>query len=239
MRGIFITGTDTDIGKTLVTCAIAAALSERDLRVGVAKPIETGAKPTAQGHLQGHDCGRLAASAGNRQLPAELASYLFREPAAPLIAAAAENAHIETDRLSSDVRKSALTSDFTLVEGAGGIMVPIAADYTYLELARDLGLPVLVVVGCRLGCVNHALMTLELLQQRGLRTVGWVMNNYQPTDSFELAGRTNHELISAFTSVSALGTFDYVEEEDRDDWPKLAAMAEKSLDIDALLSATE
>lgn len=235
MPGIFITGTDTDVGKTMVSCAIAAALSKRGLRVGVAKPIETGAVANEQGHLVGHDCAKLAAAAGSLQLPEELASYLFREPAAPLVAAAAEHAHVDPTRLAADVRATAATSEFMLVEGAGGIMVPIAPDFTYLELAHELALPIVVVVGSRLGCVNHALMTLELLERRGLTTAGWILNNYNPADPFELAARTNRELIASFTAAPNLGTFHFVEESSRGDWAKLGTMAEQALDLDALL----
>lgn len=235
MRGIFITGTDTGIGKTLVGTAIAAALSKRGMRVGVSKPVETGAQESETGHLVAEDCVRLAESAGGRQLPEEVASYVLRTPAAPLIAAREEHAHIDTDRLAKDVRRIGRLNEFTIVEGAGGLMVPITDDYTYTELALELGLPVLVVVGSRLGCVNHALLTLDALSRHGIPATGWILKEIAESDPNQVAGRTNEELIAAFTPVRHLGTMRWIEEGKHADLDTLAAHAEESIDIDSLL----
>jgi dethiobiotin synthetase len=235
MRGIFITGTDTGIGKTLVGTAIAAALVRRGLRVGVSKPVESGAHENEAGHLIGEDCQRLAAAAGNRQLPEEVASYVLRAPAAPVVAAREEHAHIDTDRLAADVRHIASLNEFTIVEGAGGLMVPLTDDYTYLELALELGLPVLVVVGSRLGCVNHALLTMEAMKTHGVRGIGWVLKEIAANDPHLVAARTNRELIASFTPLPYLGTLPWIEDEKSADFDTLAAHAEDAIDLDSML----
>ncbi|MFT4571244.1 MAG: dethiobiotin synthetase [Hyphomicrobiaceae bacterium] len=235
MRGIFITGTDTGVGKTMVGAAIAAAATKRGMRVGVSKPIETGARENKSGHLVGEDCARLAAAAGNRQLPEEVASYLLRAPAAPVVAAREEHAHVDTNRLAADVRHIAALNEFTIVEGAGGLMVPITDDYTYTELAIELGFPVLVVVGSRLGCVNHALLTLDALQRHGLRIAGWILKELAASDPNPVAARTNRELIASFTPAKYLGTMRWIGDGKHADFDTLAQHAEESLELRAFL----
>ena len=206
MRALFVTGTDTGAGKTFVTAALAAALTEQGLSVGVFKPIETGCE-LREGRRVGADCEKLLAAAGGRQDPSTVASYLFALPAAPLVAAAAERVSIDIERVARDFVAVASTHDFTLVEGAGGIMVPICESFTYLDLVRRLALPVLVVVGSRLGCINHALLTLSVLDTAGATTAGFVVNCLDAETEGPASPSRNHDAIAAFTDARDLGLF--------------------------------
>ena len=232
-RGIFVTGTDTGAGKTLVSCAILRALWRRGLRVAAYKPVETGCLGDADLRV-GEDCERLAAATG-RQATADVAAYLFAEPAAPLVAAEAENAVIDRDLLLGRFAQIARGTDFVLVESAGGVMVPIAHDYTTRDLARDLGLPVVVVVASRLGCINHALLSVETLLASNIAVAGFVMNDLRSDTGHALAMSTNRSVIGRFAGVPDLGAMPFVEAGERDDADCLAALAWRHIDIDALI----
>ncbi len=208
MRALFVTGTDTGAGKTFVTTALAAALTEQGRSVGVFKPIETGCE-LRDGRRAGTDCEKLLAAAGGWQDESTVASYLLALPAAPIIAAAAEGVAIDTERIAWDFAAVASAHDFTLVEGAGGLMVPIRERFTYLDLALRLDLPVLVVVGSRLGCINHALLTLRALETAGAVCAGYVVNALDPATDGPASPSRNHDAIASFTNARDLGLFPY------------------------------
>ncbi|HYB99013.1 MAG TPA: dethiobiotin synthase [Candidatus Limnocylindrales bacterium] len=231
MRGLFITGTDTGVGKTVVTCAIAAALRERGMRVAVYKPVETGCS-VRDGRRIGEDCQKLASAAGGGQSAEDVVSYLLLEPAAPLVAAQAENVTIDPARLTQDFARMASSADFTLVESAGGLLVPITARYSYRDLARELGLPLLCVVGSRLGCINHALLTLEAAQAAGIAVAGYVMNELPGITDDSLAARTNGDVLRAVSRARPLGAFPAV----ADAAPaELARLAREHLDLETIV----
>lgn len=231
MRGLFVTGTDTGAGKTLVSCAILAALGRRGLRVAAYKPVETGCRSEG-GRLVGEDCERLAAVTG--QDAVDVAACLFAEPAAPLVAARAEGRSIARNVLLERFHAISRDADFVLVESAGGLMVPVADDYTTRDLARELGLPVLVVVASRLGCINHALLTIEVLRSSSIPVAGFVMNDVGIADGYVLARRTNHDVLRRFAGVPDLGAMPTVEPGSRSDAAHLASTAEESLALDRL-----
>jgi dethiobiotin synthetase len=171
-----VTGTDTGVGKTLVACALLGALAARGLRVVGMKPVAAGAEPAAQG-LRNDDVEQLVA-AGNVSAPYELVNpYCFRPPIAPHIAAARAGVAIELDRIEASFRMLAGLADAVIVEGAGGFRVPLGAAADTAQLAARLALPVVLVVGMRLGCLNHALLTAEAIAARGLALAGWVANH--------------------------------------------------------------
>ena len=234
-RGIFLTGTDTGAGKTLVSCAILDALRRRGLRVAAYKPVETGCRIVA-GVRVGEDCERLARAAGSGQASADIAAYLFAEPAAPLVAAEAEGRTIDRKVLVERFAEIAHGVDFVLVESAGGLMVPVADGYTTRDLAFDLGLPTVCVVASRLGCINHALLTVQVLRSSDIPIAGFVMNEVNRDRDHELAMRTNRDVIGRFAAVADLGAMPFVETVRRDDVEHLAALAERHLDLEALIA---
>ena len=232
MSAVFITGTDTGIGKTMVTCAIAAALVRRGVSVGVYKPVETGCE-RENGKLFGADARRLAAAAGGHQPESSITGYLFETPAAPLAAARKVGATIDPARLNDDIRTIDREHEVTLVEGAGGLMVPIAHGFTYLDLVRHLALPAIVVVGSKLGCVNHALLTLNALASAGARTLGYVLNRVTADTDDAPSAESNRDMIAAFSSAPCLGLFPNVPRACRDRYDELARLAESSLELRA------
>ncbi|HXQ22511.1 MAG TPA: dethiobiotin synthase [Candidatus Acidoferrales bacterium] len=173
---IFVTGTDTGVGKTTVACGLAAALRSRGLAVGVFKPAETGCPSKADGSLEPEDARRLQFFAGSRLDVPGICPYALPEPLAPSVAAQRAGVRIDLQVLEQAYRAIAAEHDITLIEGAGGLLVPITASATYADLAARLDVPVLVVVGSRLGAINHALLTLRHAQAIGLRTLGYVIN---------------------------------------------------------------
>lgn len=230
---VLVTGTDTGVGKTLVSTAIVASLTERGFSVGVYKPVETGCE-VRRGQRIGRDCERLRAAAGGRQDPASVASYLLELPAAPLVAARAESVTIDIDRLARDYAAVASSHDVTVVEGAGGLLVPITDAFTTLDLARRLALPVLVVVGSRLGCINHALLTLSVLEARDVGCAGFIVNCVAPDAGGAASPSRNRETIAAFTSAPDLGLFPHVAPERRDDYRHLARLATEKIGSDPI-----
>jgi len=235
-RGIFVTGTDTGAGKTLVSCAILRALSRRGLRVAAFKPVETGCRDDG-GELVGEDCERLAVAAQSGQNARDVAAYLLREPAAPLVAAEAEGVTIDRAVLLRRFEAIAGAADFVLVESAGGLIVPIARGYTTRDLARELGLAAVCVVASRLGCISHALLTLEVLASSGIPVAGYVMNEIGGDAAHTLALRTNRETIRRFAAAADLGAMPPIPVAARDDFENLALLAESHLQLDALLQA--
>ncbi len=182
----FVTGTDTGVGKTLITAALLHALAKTGLRVTGMKPIAAGAE-LIDGELWNEDVAMLAA-ASNTNLPRELTTpYLLREPAAPHIAAQLEHASLDMQHLLDCYQQIAQQSDCVIVEGVGGFCVPINDDVDTADLAVQPGLDVVMVVGLRLGCINHALLTAEAIKVRGLNLVGWVANQIDVNMSHQQA----------------------------------------------------
>jgi dethiobiotin synthetase len=178
-RGLFVTGTDTGVGKTLVACALLRAFAARGLRALGMKPVASGARPAPQG-LVNEDVEQLAAAGNVHAAPSEINPYCFEPPIAPHIAAQRAGVTIELARIESAFRALAARADVVVVEGVGGFLVPLAPHRDTAQLAQRLALPVVLVVGMRLGCLNHALLTLEAIAARGLALAGWVANHVDP-----------------------------------------------------------
>jgi len=177
-KSVLVTGTDTGVGKTLVSAGIAAALHRRGLRIGVYKPAETGCVPGGS-HRTPADADRLQFFSGCGERLDTICPYALRDPLAPLLAAEREGVCIEPERLVAIYETIARTHDITLIEGAGGLLVPLTASLTFADLAQRLDVPVLVVVGSRLGAINHALLTIRYAERIGLRVLGYVVNFFQ------------------------------------------------------------
>lgn len=174
---LFITGTDTGCGKTVATAALARALVHRGLRVACFKPIASGCRSTPDG-LRNDDAEQLCA-AMNVDLPYDRVNPVALEPPiAPHIAAERASICIDHDAIAGDILRT--NADVRLVEGVGGWQVPLSADADLAALPRALGAGVILVVGLRLGCLNHALLTARAIRADGLDLVGWIANHVDP-----------------------------------------------------------
>lgn len=179
MSGVFVTGTDTGVGKTLVSCALLHAWAALGRRCVGMKPVAAGAD-LVDGAWVNEDVAQLKA-AGNVAAPEQwLNPYLLREAIAPHIAAEHKGVNIELPRIRAAYEGLAGLADVVVVEGVGGFRVPLSPSKDSADLARMLGLPVILVVGMRLGCLNHALLSAEAIAARGLRLAGWVANAIVP-----------------------------------------------------------
>ena len=175
-RGFFITGTDTGVGKTLIACALLHAYAARGMRVVGMKPIAAGALRINHAFIN-EDVERLLA-ASNVAAPRELVNpYCFELPIAPHIAARLEEKLIKIKHLCECQQRLSALADVVIVEGAGGFCVPLNDRKSAADLARALSLPVVLVVGMRLGCLSHALLSAEAIRARGLPLAGWVANH--------------------------------------------------------------
>lgn len=179
MNGFFITGTDTEIGKTFTAAALTHAFSERGRRVTPIKALAAG-QELVDGRWVNEDVATLHAMQRLGLTETQVGPLQFREPCAPHIAARLEGRRIEREPLLAAVRATAALGDLALVEGAGGFRIPLADGWDSADFAVDLGLPVLLVVGLRLGCINHALLTAEAIRARGLTLAAWVANTVDP-----------------------------------------------------------
>lgn len=178
-RGFFIAGTDTGVGKTLFSAALLHALGDLGLRTVGMKPVAAGAELRG-GKWVNEDVALLAA-ASSLEAPSELVNpYLFREPIAPHIAAEHKGVVIEIPRIAAALDALVGMAEVVVVEGVGGFRVPLGAGRDSADLAVRLDLPVILVVGMRLGCLNHALLSAEAIGARGLRLAGWVANRIDP-----------------------------------------------------------
>ncbi len=178
-RALFITGTDTGVGKTRVACALLTALAARGQRVIGMKPVASGAQAGARG-LRHADAEALLAASNVAADYADVNPYVFASAIAPHLAAQAAGVAIELAAIRSAYARLAAAADWVVVEGAGGWRVPLGAETSMADIARGLSLPVVLVVGLRLGCLNHALLTVEAVARDGLTLAGWVANPIDP-----------------------------------------------------------
>ena len=205
--GCFVTGTDTGIGKTLISCALLHALSQAGVNATGMKPVAAGAEwvDPPDGSMGGwhNEDVDLLTDHSRLKLPVELVSpYLFRTAAAPHIAAMHERKTIELAPILNAYESLRKQSHAVVVEGVGGFRVPFSDTCDSADLAQQLALPVVLVVGVRLGCLNHALLTAEAIAARGLHFAGWVANI---VDENMLYPDDNITALSARLSAPLLG----------------------------------
>jgi dethiobiotin synthetase len=181
-RGWFITGTDTGVGKTLVAVALTRAFVARGLRTAVMKPVAAGWIETPDGH-RNDDALELSGASNVEAAYEDVNPWLLAIPASPHLAARADGVTIGHARILESQRKLAASSDVLIVEGAGGWLAPISATETMADVARRMNegmeLPVILVVGLRLGCLNHALLTRDAIRYAGLPFGGWIANGLE------------------------------------------------------------
>ncbi len=202
----FVTGTDTGVGKSLISSALLHGLSQAGLQTVGMKPLAAGAE-IRDGVLYNEDVAQLEA-ASSLSVPRELVvPYLLREPAAPHIAAALEKIITEPQRLLTAYAHIAAQAEAVVVEGVGGFRVPLTDDFDTADLAEKLQLDIILVVGLRLGCLNHALLTAEAIAARGLRLAGWVANQIDPAMPHQ---QDNIDALRARLSAPLLGVVPYM-----------------------------
>jgi dethiobiotin synthase len=177
--GLFVTGTDTGVGKTLVACALIRALADRGERVVGMKPVAAGAE-YRHGSLRNDDVDALAAASSVRVPGDALNPYCLRIPVAPHISAHEQGITIDLAVIQRAYAELRSVADRVVVEGVGGFRVPLGSAFDTADLAQALELPLVLVVGLRLGCINHALLTADAIAARGLRLAGWVGNRIDP-----------------------------------------------------------
>jgi len=215
VRGWFITGTDTDCGKTLVAAALVHKLRAAGEDVAVMKPVASGCEMTADG-LRNADALALIAASGRAWPYTRVNPYAFAPAIAPHIAAAQVGVAIEAQPILDAAVALAAGQDALVVEGAGGWRVPLGDELDMAALAVALRLPVILVVGMRLGCLNHALLTAEAIARDGCRLAGWVANTIDPGQAeFE----ANLQTLSARIGAPCLGVIPSLSDPD----PRFAA----------------
>lgn len=196
---LLITGTDTGVGKTVLTCVLTQALRQSGVKVKVLKPIETGCEVNPEGELVGADTTALFEANHGEQPLEEICPYRLREPLAPSVAARREKVEISIPHLVKHASGLAAETDLLLIEGAGGLLVPLCDGYRFADFAEELSAAVLLVVRNRLGCVNHALLSIEVLKRRALPLVGYVLNEGSGLEGTEhdehLARETNRQTL--------------------------------------------
>jgi dethiobiotin synthetase len=198
VTGLFVTGTDTNVGKTVVACALARGWRARGRRVAVMKPVETGVAGEPE------DAMRLRAAAADPAPLDAVCPWRFAAPLAPAWAARAAGAPpIDLDALVAHASRRAAEADVLLVEGAGGLLVPVSGRATWVDVAARLALPVLVVAANRLGTINHAALTARVAAEAGLVVRGFVLSH--PTAEHDPSADTNAAAIAELTGLRCLG----------------------------------
>lgn len=231
MKGLFITGTDTGVGKTRVAVGLTLAWRRRGRQVAAMKPVETGC--TAIHDLDG-DAALLAAASASPHPPRLLSPYRFRTPASPLHAAEIE--HQPFPDLTAIVAAAGAighNADALLVEGAGGLLVPLAPGFFIADLAAALELPLLIVAPTRLGTINHTLLTIEAIRRRDLPLLGIVFNHLTANQGIEESRVP--DMIARLTNVRYFGTLAY--SSGACSIPPLPQNAQETLDPEAIWEA--
>jgi len=209
VRGIFVTGTDTGVGKTVVTAALAVALRRRGLDVGVVKPAQSGARAEDPAG----DAMLLKRVLDLAEEPTEIAPFSFLAPLAPLVAARLEGRALDLGEVADATRRLASGHAYCLVEGAGGLLAPMGPGWTVADLALALDLALLVVARPGLGTVNHTLLTVREARRYGLSVLGVVINESAPVSrADDPSVATNAELIEAFGQVPVLARIPWLGE---------------------------
>jgi len=204
MNGYFITGTDTDVGKTVVTACLAILFKSHGVDVGVMKPIETGVDPEC-GSAANSDAKFLMEITGNTDLEEEVCPCRLKIPASPYQAAQMAGIKIQTSTLLEKFKVLQSRHDMMLVEGVGGLLVPITPGYDVSDLALETKLPLIIVSRLRIGTLNHTLLTINAAKQKGLKIKGFILNQ-QESGELNNVEKQQGKLIEEFSGIPMLGT---------------------------------
>ncbi len=209
MKAIFITGTDTGVGKTTVAACLCAFLSQRrGLDVGVMKPFESGLSKRDKDQLP-WDAICLKEAAGSGDDLDLISPYTFEAPLAPEVAARMEHIKIDIDLVDRIYQNLLRKHDIVVVEGAGGVLVPITKNFFYVDLIKKWDVPTLVVSRLGLGTINHTLLTCTFLKSQGVKVAGVILNNVD--GPLNLPEKTNPEIIKEYLDAPLLGIFPHIE----------------------------
>ncbi|GAB4337416.1 MAG: dethiobiotin synthase [Candidatus Abyssubacteria bacterium] len=222
---LFITGTDTDVGKTVVAAGLALAFRKRGLDVGVMKPAATGCR-SWRGTLISEDVEYLRKVSDCEDEPALVCPYLFREPLAPEVAAKLENRRIDVRRIIRTFDKLRRRHEMLIVEGAGGLFVPVKRNYFMIDLIVAMNAVLVIVARPGLGTINHTLLSCASARERGIEVAGVIISNYPARPS--LAERTNPDSLRRYAGAPLLGIL-----------PHLPGVSVATCGFDGLLEATE
>lgn len=192
-KGIFITGTDTGVGKTVISCALAVLLRKHGINVGVMKPIETGCN-YKKGKLFPEDAAKLKTYAGTSDRLEDISPCRFKSPLAPMVASMVEKKKVNLRVIKKNFEQLKKTHDFLIIEGIGGLVVPINKNLFVSDLIKSFNLPVIIVCHPGLGTLNHTILTFREAKRSNLKIKGIIINNYD-YKSRDLAYRTNPKII--------------------------------------------
>jgi dethiobiotin synthetase len=225
--GIFITGTDTDVGKTFIAAGISAALSARGIDVGVYKPMLSGMDRTDKNS----DAMILKTMSADTSPIEDITPFHFKEPLAPYIAAKLQGISISKSDIMSHWETVKNRHEFFIVEGAGGISVPYGEDFLVSDIAVEIGFPIVVVARANLGTVNHTYLTIEYAKRLGLDILGVIINGLDQSRA-GIAETTNPKLIEKLCNVSILGIIPQMHNVTKE---KIIQTFEHNLDIDKII----
>lgn len=236
MKVIFVTGTDTGIGKTVISSAISAFFSLRkQMNVGVMKPFECGLSKTDKDLLPWDAICLREASGSNDDLNT-ISPYTLEAPVAPEVAAMLEHVNIDINMVDKIYHSLAKSHDLLVIEGAGGVLVPIRENFFFADLIQKWNAPTLIVSRLGLGTINHTLLTNHLLKERGIKVIGVILNN---TDGLgDLPAQTNPDILRKYLDVPVLGIFPHVKDllKGSVDRERMADILAENINTDALLN---
>jgi dethiobiotin synthetase len=230
MNGLFVTGTDTDVGKTIISSGLAAVLKEKGMDVGVFKPLLSGISRQDPSS----DTSLLKELSQTALTSEEITPYEFREPLAPYVAAKLEGRVVTIGDVVSHWEKIRLKHDFYIIEGAGGISVPLGEDFLVSDLMKALQLPIVIVARPNLGTFNHTFLTVQYAKNLGVPIAGIVINGIN--DQPDLAEETNPLLIADLCGVPLLGITPKLTEMNKE---SIKNMVEEHIDVDLLINQLE
>lgn len=232
--GIFITGTDTGVGKTVVSAGLAMVLRSRGIKVGVMKPVATGCYGLDK-RLISQDAVYLMEAAEN-EYPAHTSPSRFRNPLSPNVAAMLEKKEVDLNQIRTAYRELQKNYDFIIVEGIGGLLVPLTKDYYVANLIREFQLPIAIVSKSGLGTINHTLLTVDAALIRGFDIRGIIFNR-MPTVNFSMAEITNPKVVHDLTGIPVLGSLPEMEDVDISscDFGRLREIFQERIQVDKLL----
>ena len=241
MSGLFITATDTDVGKTVITGAIGAALRIRGINIGVMKPLASGGVIDTLGRLIAEDATFIMQAAGIGEDERHLVNPLCLGPAlTPATAALVSGIQVDIPAILQAYQVLIERYDSLLVEGVGGVIAPLWQDYLLADLMAELSLPIIIVTRPNLGTINHTVLTVEYIRQRGLEVAGIIINGWNESE-VGILEKSNEEYITRLTKAPILGKFPYSPQIAAGDVQaiELARLAEKYLQMDEIISITK